>query len=54
VAGGESMTVINILNNPQRLAVRFKLVNERIRVAEERKAIRLRLTLAIVEEVLKS
>jgi len=47
------MTVINILNNPQKLAVRFKLVNERIRLAEERKAIRLRLTLAIVEDILR-
>ncbi len=48
------MTVINILNNPQRLSARFKLVAERTRLAEERKAIRLKLTLAIIEEVLRN
>lgn len=48
------MSVINILNNPQKLSARFKLVNERVRLAEERKAIRLRLTLAIIEEILKT
>ncbi len=47
------MTVINILNNPQKLKVRFKLVAERARLAEERTAIRLRLTLAIIEDILK-
>lgn len=47
------MTVLNILNNPQKLSVRFKLVQERIRLAEERKAIRLRLTLAIIQDILK-
>ena len=48
------MSVINILNNPQKLSARFKLNAERIRLAEERKAIRLRLTLAIIEEVLRT
>ncbi len=48
------MTVINILNNPQKLAIRFQLVAERARLAEERKAIRLKLTLAIIEEVLRT
>ncbi len=47
------MTVINILNNPHKLKTRFKLVAERARLAEERKAIRLRLTLAIIEEILR-
>lgn len=47
------MTVINILNHPEKLKVRFKLVAERARLAEERKAIRIRLTLAIIEEVLR-
>lgn len=51
MAGGE-MTVVNILNNPQKLAVRFKLVAERTRLTEESKAIRLKLTLAIIEEIL--
>lgn len=46
------MSVIHILNNPQKLSARFKLVNERIRLAEERKAIRLRFTLALIEEIL--
>lgn len=46
------MTVVNILNNPQKLAVRFKLVAERTRLTEESKAIRLKLTLAIIEEIL--
>ncbi len=48
------MTVLNILNHPEKLKVRFALVKERQRLAEERKAIRLRLTLAIIEEVLRA
>jgi len=48
------MSVINILNNPQKLRVRFMLVAERQRLADERKAIRLRLTLAIIEEILSN
>lgn len=51
---GARMTVVNILNNPQKLRARFALVKERQRLAEERKAIRLRLTLAIIEEVLRT
>jgi len=47
------MTVVNILNNPQKLSARFKLVAERTRLAEERKAIRLQLTLAIIRDILK-
>ena len=46
------MSVINILNDPEKLSARFKLVAERARLAEERKAIRLRLTLAIIEDIL--
>lgn len=48
------MTVLNIINNPQKLKVRFALVAERQRLAEERKAIRLKLTLAIIEDILRT
>jgi len=48
------MSVIQIMSHPERLSVRFKLVAERARLAEECKAIRLRLTLAIIEEVLRN
>ena len=44
--------MIQIMSHPERLSARFKLVAERARLAEERKAIRLKLTLAIIEEVL--
>lgn len=53
MADGARMTVLNILNHPEKLKARFKLVAERARLAEERKAIRLKLTLAIIEEILK-
>lgn len=46
------MSVINILNHPEKLSARFKLVAERARLAEERKRIRFNLTVAIIEEIM--
>jgi len=49
---GEMSATIHILNYPEMLSARFKLEQYKKQFAEERKAIRLRLTLAIIEEIL--
>jgi hypothetical protein len=46
------MTVLKLLNNPDSLKFQFKLNQYKFKYAEERKAIRLKLTLAIIEDIL--
>lgn len=46
------MTVLKLLNNPDSLKLQFKLNQYKFKYEEERRAIRLKLTMAIIEDIL--